>query len=127
MEDGALPLPQHILDHHHTVGPMGQRVAGVHHGKPAGGQGNRGGLGGPEGVRRLYRDAVHGAGGIVGGTQAGIDRPGSHPARRPGRGQAFRLGGKAPLRQPEGIVPLSLLQRQIGQIGKGHGIHLLRF
>ena len=120
MEDGLLPLPQHVLDHHHRVLPLGQGVTGVHHRELMGFQGHRRGLGGPEGIRRRHGDAIHGAGGIVGGAQGGVDRPGSHPARRLRHRHRLGFGLKSPLRQPGGVALLRLLQGEVGQISKGH-------
>ena len=123
--DGAILVLHDVLHHDDGIPVLGDRVAGIQHNILLLLQGNRGGFGGAEGISGAYGYTVHGAGGIVGRTDMGVDRPGGHTATGFIDGNHFGSWPKALLLQQLPIVSACLLQRHIGQIFKSHFFILL--
>ena len=118
--DAAVVILQDVLHHDHRVAALRNGVAGVHHGKLPRSERHRRGLGSAEAVLCVQGHAVHGAGGIVGGIDPGVDGfRGDTPVcvRHKDR---FRLSGKSVFPQLFQIFFLRLIQRNIGQIFKSH-------
>ena len=118
--DTAVVVLQDVLHHDHRVTALRNGIAGVHHNKLPRPERHRRGLGGAEAVLRVQGHAVHGAGGIVGGIDAGVYGFRGDAAVCVRYRDRLCFSCKAVFLQLFQIVFLCLIQRNIGQIFKSH-------
>ena len=118
--DGAVRVFHNVLHHNHGVLVLRDGVAGVQNGELLRPEGDGGGFRSTEGIPGNDRHAVHGAGGIVGRADMGVNRLGGDPAAGLLHRDYLGSGGKALLHQQGKIVLFRLIQRHIGKIFKSH-------
>ena len=118
--DGAVGVFHNVLHHDDGVLLLGDGVAGVQNGELLRPEGDGGGLGGTKGIPGSHGHAVHGAGGIMGRADMGVNRLGRHPAAGLLHRDHLGFGGIALLHQKGKIVLFRLFQGDIGEIFKSH-------
>ena len=112
----------HLLHHDDGIPILGQGVAGIHHGILLREERDRGGVAGAEGIRCTDGDAVHGAGGVVGGADMGVHRPCGDPAPGSLDRDPLPPGSKARLPQQGQVLAPGLIQRPVVEILKSHAL-----